>query len=395
MSSDAAQEIRFGQGGNDTHCLGAGWSGDEPGFRWATGTKSELWLDNPGSARDCVLELDVAPFVDPPSLAVQRLSIFVRGAPAGQVELTERRALGFRIPGSVFAGNGPVRVRFEHPDAASPRANGHPSDSRVLGVAFHRAGLIPMIGDLSALRILGGETVLAADIGRLTGMPAAQFMMRFESLGDNCEFGLVQRRCGAEPLGLLRFSNLTLPQLMRGLDNGFADLGDPANMQFGLDSGEPREYVLQDRAYGLVFHTFIHEGQAVESELIEQQAARLLFLRRKLLEDLAEGEKIFVVKRNGEITEPEALALHAALRRHGPNTLLYVVQGDSEHPLGTVERVAPGLLRGYVDRLAPPSNAHDLSLGAWLAVCVNAGRIVGKKVEEQVSEMLSVNPIRR
>ena len=182
---------------------------------------------------------------------------------------------------------------------------------------------------------------------------------------------------------------------MRGLDNGFADLGDPANMQFGLDSGEPREYVLQDRAYGLVFHTFIHEGQAVESELIEQQAARLLFLRRKLLEDLAEGEKIFVVKRNGEITEPEALALHAALRRHGPNTLLYVVQGDSEHPLGTVERVAPGLLRGYVDRFAPPSNAHDLSLGAWLAVCVNAGRIVGKKVEEQVSEMLSVNPIRR
>jgi hypothetical protein len=31
------------------------------------------------------------------------------------------------------------------------------------------------------------------------------------SLGDNCEFGLVQRRGGAEPLGLLRFASIFLP----------------------------------------------------------------------------------------------------------------------------------------------------------------------------------------
>jgi len=38
-------------------------------------------------------------------------------------------------------------------------------------------------------------------------------VQRFESLGDNCEFGMVQRYAGAEPLSLFRF--IVLP-----IDNG-------------------------------------------------------------------------------------------------------------------------------------------------------------------------------
>jgi hypothetical protein len=30
--------------------------------------------------------------------------------------------------------------------------------------------------------------------------PPEQLVMNFESLGDNCEFGIVQRYAGAEPL---------------------------------------------------------------------------------------------------------------------------------------------------------------------------------------------------
>ncbi len=36
-------------------------------------------------------------------------------------------------------------------------------------------------------------------------------MLQFESLGQNCEFGLVQRRAGADPLGLLRFDSAPCP----------------------------------------------------------------------------------------------------------------------------------------------------------------------------------------
>ena len=35
-------------------------------------------------------------------------------------------------------------------------------------------------------------------------------VLDFESVGDNCELGIFQRRVGAEPLGLLRFAGAPL-----------------------------------------------------------------------------------------------------------------------------------------------------------------------------------------
>jgi hypothetical protein len=55
-------------------------------------------------------------------------------------------------------------------------------------------------------------------------------VLNFESIGDNCEFGLVQRMAGAEPLGLLRFSSTPLPLLVRALRARFDGLADPANV---------------------------------------------------------------------------------------------------------------------------------------------------------------------
>lgn len=137
-----------------------------------------------------------------------------------------------------------------------------------------------------------------------------------------------------------------------------------------------REYVLQDRRFALTFHTFLYQGDVDESRLVQQQAARLRLLRRKLLEDLENGEKIFVVKRNDEPPEGGILALFAALNRYGRNTLLWVVEADGKHEAGSVERMAPGLLKGYIDRFAPYDNAHDLSFDLWLRLCSNARRLV-------------------
>ena len=377
MDNEPLLEITFGQGGTDTHHLGAGWSGDEPGYRWAIGPRSELWLDNPGADAGYVLEIVISPFVRPPEVPVQRLVVQVRGIEVGRFDLTGPTTLGFRIPAGLLGGQGPVRVVFEHPDAARPSELGHARDGRALAVSFYQARLYRIEGDGPLVRIEGGEGVAAADIGQLTGTPAAQFMLRFESFGDNCEFGLVQRRCGAEPLGLLRFSNLELPQLLRGLDNRFEGLGEVNSLELSLDQGNPPEYVLRDRGYNLVFHTFLNAGTAREEELLAQQSGRMQFLRRKLLEDLANGEKIFVVKRNVLLTEHEMLPLRMALQRYGANTLLYVVP-SADHSPGTVVQVAPGLLCGYIDRLAPHENAHELSLAVWLRLCINAAKLTAK-----------------
>ena len=71
--------------GNDAYHLGTGWSGDEPGYRWAIDDRSELWLENPGSGTDLILELDIDPFVvplgpaDPTKTARWRFAIHLIG----------------------------------------------------------------------------------------------------------------------------------------------------------------------------------------------------------------------------------------------------------------------------------------------------------------------------
>ncbi len=376
MKSEPVIEIEFGEGGNDALHLGTGWSGDEPGFRWTIGGRSEVWLNHPGSMLDLILELDVSPFVAAPSLPEQRLRVRLHDTLIADTALTGPCKLGFRVPASALTASAPLRFIFDHPDARRPADFGNEGDLRQLAVCFRRLLLSPILGQTDASSAQPILDLRAADIGALTGSPAVQFMQRFESLGDNCEFGLVQRRCGAEPLGLLRFANLELRQLLHGLDLRFEGLGEHGGLEFWLSDGARREYVIRDRRYSLVFHTFLYQGEVSEDELLEKQSRRLGFLVRKLLQDLESGEKILVCKRNIPLMESEILALHAALNRFGRNTLLWVVLADDDHPAGGVDKILPGLLRGYVDRFAPYENAHDLSLEPWLSVCVNAAKLV-------------------
>jgi hypothetical protein len=194
---------------------------------------------------------------------------------------------------------------------------------------------------------------------------------------------LVQRRCDAEPLSLLRFSNFALEHLLLGLQTGFDGVGDLARLEFWLD-GPRREYVIRDKRLALTFHTFQYEGEVDETTLLTRQSARLRFLQRKLLEDLGNGEKIFVCKRNAPTADQEILGVHAALSRHAHNTLLWVVQADTLHAPGSVERLMPGLLKGYIDQFAPYDNAHDLSFEVWLEICANAARLVQEQHSDSV-----------
>jgi hypothetical protein len=104
----------------------------------------------------------------------------------------------------------------------------------------------------------------------------------------------------------------------------------------------------------------------------EQESARLSFLRRKFIEELAAAEKIFVYKIAAGASDEEILPLHMALNRHGEAMLLWVVPAERNRPAGTVEVILPGLMKGYIDRFAPDANAHDLSFDGWLRVCANA-----------------------
>jgi hypothetical protein len=205
----------------------------------------------------------------------------------------------------------------------------------------------------------------------------SRLMMRFESLGDNSEFGLMQRSIGSERLGLFRYaSTLRLPPLVEGLQTRFEDFATPGDLQFHLLGGE---WMAVSQHYGFEFHTHRYAEQFTEDRIREPESLNLRFLSRLLLEDIEDGHKIFV-RRNGlwGNAEPEEgmRDLYHSLRAIGPARLLWVTLADHDHPHGTVVRRDEGLFRGYIDNLADYAHAFDHSTASWITLLQEAVKVI-------------------
>jgi hypothetical protein len=381
--------ISFAATGNSLVHLGGGWARSEDEFTWAVGAESHLMLPRLAAADEYVLTLDVIPFVHMPQLPSQRLIVSVNDTVVGSTDISRPTLLGYRIPASLARCADRMVVTLQHPDAARPNDFSDTADERSLAFALFEAKLyrvtnpsIPRQTRLPTGLMLGSthergfgvsdQVDLTEWATSRTGLTIPQIALQFESLGENCEFGLFQRRCDSEPLGLLRFSSTFMRNLIRGIDNGFEGLGSIDDIDPRLEGAPRKEYMIHEKKFGLVYHTFVYEGQRSVWLMREQESARLKFLRRKFMEELEATDKIFVYKLGSGVSEEEILPLHMALNRYSDATLLWVVPAERDRPAGTVEVVMPGLLKGYIDRFAPDDNAHDFSFDGWLRVCANA-----------------------
>jgi hypothetical protein len=389
MAIECDLTINFATAGNSLAYLGGGWARSEPDHSWGIGAESHLVFPRLEAADEYVLTLDVVPFVHLPELPGQRLIVSVNDTVVGSTDLSRPTLLGYRIPASLARRSDRMLITLQHPDAARPKDFSNTGDDRYLAFALSEAKLyrvtdsgaaagsrLPpglMLGSTNE-RSFGarGHVDLTEWAMTRTGLTIPEIALKFESLGENCEFGLFQRRCDAEPLGLLRFSSTFMRNLIRGIDSGFDGLGAIDDIDPRLEGGPRKEYMIHEKRYSLVYHTFVYEGQRSIWLMREQESARLKFLRRKFMEELEANDKIFVYKFGAPVSEEEILPLHMALNRYGEATLLWVVQAERDRPAGTVEVVMPGLLKGYIDRFAPNDNAHDLSFDGWLRVCANA-----------------------
>jgi hypothetical protein len=368
------QTIQFGDRGNDTHYLGIGWAtGDR--FRWLAGSTSEIWLENPGPGAHFVLELDLEAERSDTAPYAQRVSVTIRGVTRGRCVVGGRQQISYHIPGDIVAAPGPIRIALQHEDVRPPGLKN--MQTQRLQAPLRCYGLrLWHTPDLPHTHPDCGAGLSVADLTRLCGMPADNLMCLFESLGDNCEFGTAQRLCGAEPLGLLRFGAPRLPRLLECLRTRFAHFGAIENLEFTLGRNPTRrEYEIREKRYGMMYHTFQFKGEIDESTLIPKQAARLKLLVRKLLEDLEDGQKIFVWKDTSrDFSDADAMTLHAELATFAHNTLLWVTLADEAHRTGSVEWMAPGLLKGYIHRFSDP--VPDVDLPPWLELCLNAYLLV-------------------
>jgi hypothetical protein len=389
MAVECDLTISFATTGNSRAFLGGGWARSEDSFTWCIGAESHLLLPRLELADEYVLTLDVSPFIHAPELTSQRLIVSVNDTVVGSTELSRPSLLGYRIPSGVARRADRMVVTLQTPDASQPVDFADSADDRHLAFALSAAKLyrVTNLPGAAATRLpnglmLGstnersfgarGHVDLTEWAMTHTGLTIEQIALQFESLGENCEFGLFQRRCDAEPLGLLRFSSTFMRNLIRGIDDGFEGIGAHEDIDPRLEGQSRKEYMIHEKKFGLVYHTFVYEGQRSAWLMREQESARLKFLRRKFMEELESTDKIFVYKFGAGVTEEEILPLHMALNRYSEATLLWVVPAERDRPAGTVEVVMPGLLKGYIDRFASDENAHDLSFDGWLRVCANA-----------------------
>jgi hypothetical protein len=219
---------------------------------------------------------------------------------------------------------------------------------------------------------------------------------QFQGLGENCEFGFLQRFFAAEPLDLFRFSGVTPSGIVTALETRFSAFQDPANLAIefegAFENGQPQMAVAVN-TYGFRFHAGNMPAGTSFDDVKAAQRKKLLLLARKFLEDLACGERIFLCRYNASYAEDVA-HLAKIMRTFGPTNLLWVTLEEPGKPSGTVERISEGFMRGYIDRYAEPRALNQamvcrlrrhyrsfatqfqklggLSAPAWLAVCCNA-----------------------
>lgn len=211
-----------------------------------------------------------------------------------------------------------------------------------------------------------------------TGLSIADLVKKFDSLGDDCEFGLFQRKCGAEPLGLFRFSNPKLPVIMRAIQTGFVGFGENATVE--LDQQKRREWILVDKENKLRQHTHIYEGEQTRETVTHQQLTRSRFLRDKIVQDMSLGSKIFVVKSlEHPLATVAAHELAELLRRNGPNWLVWVEPGLG---VGDCKVLAPGLIYATIDRLTQQPNGREFSYAGWTAVVTGAWLEIRKHLSD-------------
>ena len=215
----------------------------------------------------------------------------------------------------------------------------------------------------------------------------SELVVQFESIGDNCELGLVQRRAGAEPLGLLRFAGVPLRSLVKGLNARFANIADPRHVRLDAEHGE---YMVKLTKYDFTYHAHVKVGEMAPEALHQQQIRTVSFLARKLIADLESPAKVLVFRQNEPLLSSDLIDLRIALSAYGPNILLWVQEACPGHPPGSVAVADEGMMVGYVRRLAERESVPNLDFESWMQVLrrahaiwlrANGGRLVHAAAE--------------
>lgn len=124
-----------------------GWWGSDGDRRWSASSTASLLLRRPaGPPGDARLRLWLEPLVVGAKIPRQRVRVFVNDAPVAEREFTSPDPVEWEIlaPAAVLQVNN--RIRFDLPDAVSPKKRHAGGDRRQLGIALTRFSFEPSSG---------------------------------------------------------------------------------------------------------------------------------------------------------------------------------------------------------------------------------------------------------
>jgi hypothetical protein len=353
--------------------LGNGWARPEDGFVWALGKESWLLLPLATVARPYFFSISAWPHLRPGRLNVQRVSVEVNGHRAGDFAFTQRSTVAGMIEARICGNKAAMCLRLSHPDSARPVdfPEDRNADDRALSLAYQAIVVEELAEDEAAFAAALAEqrAPVMRRPGRDDEAAGAGFLKFFQSAGNDCEFAFLQRGLGFEPIGLLRFASITIDELARGVNCGFAGIAAPERMEvFVPQDAVNHDYMVREGNYGLVYHTNIDPTSIGAEALKVKEVVRLRRLAERFIEDVGYGDHIFVVKYKDPPAPVQVARLLAAFRRLGPATLLWIREDARPEMAGTAGWLLPGLLVGYVDRIDTPP-LQNISTASWLSAC--------------------------
>jgi hypothetical protein len=329
------------------------------------------WPDHDG---EIGILIELTPALQPQTGASRSLTVVINRDYRFHCRLVRADTLFLRIdPAHRLAPE--LQIDFESDDPA-----GVPGDDRKLTFAIHRILLIGMGKSHAPASVRRArlhspvgmdETMAAAE--RAIGFPVATLMASFESLGNICDFGLLQRALGADLLGLLRFGGVDIRGLVRGILDKFSSLATAGPSDVRVEISDVNDYFVIEKHYGIGWHTLLAPNQASPEQIAPREVSRLPLLRRKFAETIDEAHKTFILHRPEGLLRAQVDAVVEALRLQSDCAVLWVEKDNSR--AGEVEALSSYLMKGYLDNLGDLGNP---SRESWLSVCANAHLIRGQ-----------------
>jgi tetratricopeptide (TPR) repeat protein len=255
--------------------------------------------------------------------------------------------------------------------ALSERSPGNGYFKSQLGQARYNMSLLDSEVESVASEARSEQNEGASYPTREDGNQNVRLVTNFESLGEDCEFGLFQRNVGAEPLGLLRFAGTSPENLIAVLRCCFEGVGTTDHTKLDV-SGD--EYVARDERFGMTMHTHINPEKVGYEATYKMMIKKLCYLKGKLIDDLRDGEKIFVFKDKRGSMEPRLAQFREALDLYGKPRVFLVKLATEDENNGDVEIIDGNTMIGYIDRHGHDGTRWNIPVESWLTLCRRASK---------------------